>query len=243
MTFLDKQREALNVFDVTFFNFGIWKEISFLDGGIAVTNNEEIFIHLKEQRDKECMRPSFRQNMKIIFKLLGCVVAFKKNTYQYLVFLSTKTHILNVLKGVDVGLTKNLPDDFYMFPTNLQLYLAKDRIKKFDAFLEEKREVLKMYYSKFKNNNHLKLDEAELASLLPFRCQRADACKIQEAMFNSNIHTNTIFKRTLPEVRKENTGDFPNATRHTHELTMLPLYDGLTKGEVDKVIKELSAYD
>ncbi|MBF0510215.1 MAG: DegT/DnrJ/EryC1/StrS family aminotransferase, partial [Deltaproteobacteria bacterium] len=118
LTFLTKQKDALDVFDLAFFSFGLGKEVSFLGGGALITNNEEIYRRIKELRDQSCRSAPINRRVKGLLKFWGAYLLFRPEFYHLLYLLSEKSSLLDQEKGLTEGVAQNLPEDFFYPPTS-----------------------------------------------------------------------------------------------------------------------------
>jgi len=236
--YLQNNGDVLGSLDAAFFSFALGKEISALGGGMIVTDNEELYNKIKKERDAACTYPGFFRGVKIFLKMLASIIVFSRLFYKYLVYLSEKTSLLNKLKGSYMD-DANLPNDFFILPSKLQLYIIKNRLERIDEFTRERQHVLELYYNELSKAGILGFNPLPLASYIAYDCRHQPIKHLQGELFNNGVHTATVYKQSLPEILKQDNKPYPHAARLSKELTMLPLFYGITKAEIQYVVEVL----
>ncbi|MBF0497066.1 MAG: DegT/DnrJ/EryC1/StrS family aminotransferase [Deltaproteobacteria bacterium] len=244
LTFLTKQKDALDVFDLAFFSFGLGKEVSFLGGGALITNNEEIYRRIKELRDQSCRPAPINRQVKGLLKFWGAYLLFRPEFYHLLYLLSEKSTWLDREKGLTMGVAHNLPEDFFYSPHPWQAKLALDRLTRMDQFITDKKESLDYYYRRLAELADLKPGliswpkYGDSYSHLPVLVPPSTRDSLLRFFIQHGIHSTVIFKKTLD---KYYTGHltFPQAQRYADGMAVLPLYYGISPKVIDKVINTL----
>lgn len=245
LTFLTRQREALDAFDLVFFSFGISKEITFLSGGMVITNNERIFRRLKTFRKAfcQCLNLSFR--LKIFTKFLGTSILFSPLFYSMLYFVSEKTSLLDKEKGVTIGIRNNLPADFAYLPTSFQVKLAFDRLRQIETFLQEKTRIIDAYYHRLAHWKTLRLPPyLPTYSHFPILVDPNERDTLLRFFLAHHIHTTVMFKDPLNQFY-EGTREqhFKNAEHYTQGLILLPLYHKMNDAIIERTLNILQTWN
>ncbi len=251
-TFLTEQAQhALETFDLIFFSFGLGKELTFLGGGAMVTNDVEIYSRLKLLRDTLCQPPNWGSHVKMLVKFLSTWLLFQPPCYRLLYLLSEKTTLLRAVKGTNIGVTRNLPRDFYLMPTSFQIHLALDRLTKLPFFLEKKRALLTCQQPGWHDAmSHVHdehgcspvrlLPNGHLYSHLPIFVPQETRNSILAFLVHHGIHSTILFKHPLNHFYPSNSrACIPHAQHHIDSVILLPLYYDLSLENIDKILRIL----
>jgi len=247
LTFLtgDKQK-VLDTFDMSFFSFGMGKEVTFVSGGVAVTNDEALYRKLKASRDAYCKPSNLKHQLKILLKFLGACILFKPLLYGALYFISEKTHFLDKEKGLTIGIKDNLPNHFEYLPTPFQVHIALDRLSNIDEFIQEKAERLSYYFKRLKGRQwaHLHLPcDLPTYSHLPVLLERNKQQDLLEFFLANHMHTTVMFKAALNVFYDPTrTMHYENAERYAETIVLLPLHRAMRDHTIDRTLEVLEKW-
>jgi dTDP-4-amino-4,6-dideoxygalactose transaminase len=245
LTYVTKQKEdALKAFDIVCFSFGIGKEVSFLGGGVLITNDEDIYRKIKEARDAACTMPDGKTLLRVLLKLFAVYLLFNPLFYKVLYLLSEKTHLLDEEKGLNIGVSENLPGDSFILPTRFQMRLALNRLENIGKYIQNRKMVLDNYYEEMKKiagvaRGRIILPAyCDTLSHFPILVPVKDRDEILRYLTKNNIHSTVIFKKTLNEFCADSGRNYrlPHAGEYAAAMVVLPLYYGIPLRTIRKVV-------
>jgi perosamine synthetase len=241
LNYINNTEHKPRLFDATFFSFGSGKEISAFGGGIIITDDEVLYNKVKEVRNATCIAANFVRNLTVTTKILASVIVYSSLFYKSIFYLAERTTFLNRFKNKDDTSIK-LPNDFFILPSKLQLFLISIKLNCLDEFIADRERVLAAYYIALSNAGITSFYPYKLASSLALKCDENEIKKIQKKLFANNIHTTTVYKRSLPDITACDTELYPNAQKYTKSITMLPVFYGITEKQIKKVARILGVF-
>jgi len=238
LTYLTKQKEVLDIFDLIFFSFGLGKEITFLGGGAVITNSEKIYKSISDYRDHNCKKPTLGTTLKNYLKFIFSILLFEKRFYGILYWLSEKTHFIDGEKGISRDINNSLPQDYGCLPTRLQVSIGFDRLTHINDFIDNRNKALDYYFESLEGiDGRIFLPpRGEMLSHFPILVPKAERGSLITYLNQNGIHATTIFKKPLNELLGENRRSFKNAKKYADEMIVLPLYYGIDKDVIDKTV-------
>ncbi len=233
--------------DAAIYSLGPGKQTTLLGGGALATNSRTIYDLAREYRDQH-FRSRSERLLKSLAKFLSYKLLFSPPLYRALYLVSEKSSLLDHEKGLEIGVSRLLPDDFDTIPGPFQVALGLRQLSRLRQVREARRNFIRRYDEAFR------LSPLQRIALLPqhpdcshypvFSPQRDE---LREHLLLRGVHATHIFRELisdLPITRvTAQRQRFPNAERIVSECLLLPLSDSISRQEQDQVISAVLEWD
>ena len=233
-------------FDFSFFAFGIGKQMSTVEGGMLVTDSDDIYEKAKMARVDSLNEPNALIGLKRRMVLLASTICFSPAAYPLLYYLSEKTSFLHSLKGSDIGISDLVPRESLTMPSRFQASIGLSQLDKLEQNRCNRERIIRRYFDALVDV------KAEILKLPPFSAnlshfpvlssRRNDLAKY---LTQNGIHATNMFGKMpadLPLLKPFCLGDYPRAREITDQCLLLPLYPQMTAKQQDKVIKVILSW-
>jgi len=233
-------------FDLSFFSFGLGKQMTTIDGGMALTNRQDIYNALKIFRDHFTILPSPQIRVKRMIAFIAASLLFRSSLYPLLYYFSEKTRILASLKGTEIGINELLPHEAMIMPSNFQASIGISQLGKYDENRNKRKKIIQNYFDQLigKEKNRFELPPyLPVLSHFPVLSDYRD--DLANYLFRNRIHATNVFREMpsdLPLIKKFCTNTFKNAQNITDRCLLLPLYAQLSEKRQNYIINTLLAW-
>ncbi len=247
--------------DAAIFSLQSSKIITAWRGGVITTNNDKLYCFLKEEQHKL----KFPQSTKLIFNLAATYarrILSHPNFYglmlypikkvlssRYFGWFLEKIMEQNPLEAVDGLSPLEIPDsEKYRF-TNLQAAIALELLKKADASLGRRCEVVKMVINGLREVPDVKfpVERAGCKNVygrFPLRITGMSKLKLEKELLKRGIETALYYPYICPNTEHMkkynfNPNDYPNASLAARETILLPAYGYLREKDARMMIEAI----
>ncbi len=245
--------------DAAIFSLQSSKIITAWRGGVITTNNDQLYRFLKEEQNKL----KFPKSAKLIFNLAATYarrILSHPNVYgltlypikkvlssKYFGGLLGKIMEQNPLEAVDGLSPLEIPDsEKYRF-TNLQAAIALDLLKKVDASLERRREVVQTVINGLKGVSGVVFPTERsgcrnVYGRFPLRIAGMSKFRLEKELLKRGIETALYYPYICPNTEHMkrynfNPKDYPHALVAAQETILLPAYGYLRKKDARMMIR------
>jgi dTDP-4-amino-4,6-dideoxygalactose transaminase len=236
-----------NQFDFSFYSFGLGKQMSTIEGGMLLTNRDDLFELVQSMQSKLGFKASFRTKFMRIAALISASIMFSTPFYKILYFLSEKTTVLQSIKGSHVAVTELLPDDVLTSPANFQAALGLSQLTKKDENSRRRLKIVETYFHSFRGHEQQRFELPPYYPYLshfPILVDKRDA--LQRHLLAQGIHTTNVFREMpsdLPLLQEYCHGSYSRAQFITDHCLLLPLFPHLSKRHLYRVIHAVLEWD
>jgi dTDP-4-amino-4,6-dideoxygalactose transaminase len=232
-------------FDYVTVSCGVRKPFSCLGGGITFTQKEEKYQTLKNYI-ADTRRPT-KTGKKISKFLLSLsfFLAFRAALHFLTSFVRRRTGILNPFFSERYNDINKQRPEYYEDMHNYEKRIGVNQLKKFDYTMEQRREIGNIYYNLLSPEYSWVQDFWRLDtpySHIPFLHPRRD--ELEKYLLKKGIETERYFDYFIPQLKQYNaTGEYPNAERLAREIINLPIYVGMNKKQITRIVDEINRFN
>lgn len=206
---------------MTMFSFHPAKTITTGEGGMVTTNDPDLYHRLQEYRNNGIER-----------------------SQQYLTLPNAK-------ESVDYYEVQDITGNFHL--TEMQAALGLSQLRRIDQFIDKRRKLVKHYRQLLKEMRNITLfDDSEDSRIAPhlfivqidFEAYKTTREKVisqlKEKGIGTQVHYIPVYRHPYyRELCGEISEYFPETEKYYAKALTLPLYYGLEKADVERVVKEL----
>lgn len=224
------------------FSFSIGKHISTLEGGVAVTDCEDLYTGLKAYRDRLFTAPGQVKVLKRFVFLTACLASFYKRSYAWVLALAEKTPLLDGLTRYYDDDEITLPEDFQQNFTGLQGRIGLAQLKKLPEILRRRRELVQRYAAALSHLENIDLPPlAAGASYSHYVARVPDRSSFLATMKQRGINVGKeLFDYSVPHLKAYQPyrdGTFERSKICARDVVNLPLYPSLSLSDQDHIVR------
>lgn len=239
--------------EIGLFSFGPGKPLFTLRGGVMVTNDDGLYERLLSYRDRELNRLTPKERVTRWALLIVHYLLSKRAIYglTWRLNLSKETISRAARKQPENDVSHSLlalPGDYGTRYTDLQARIGLIQLGKSDFILARRRALARLYHTLLQDISGLvPAPLVEGASFTPYtvRLQDRDVVQFCQRMRAAGIETGRTFSYALPALKayrpfargQKARGHYPCAEQVGRQVVNLPMYSGLTEGQVRYIAK------
>jgi|SRR3989344_1262454 len=229
--------------DAAFFSFENSKVISTIEGGIAITNNEQIKRNL-EKIYLNTPFPSKKYARKCLFNLVRAVLNDPQRCFLRRIFEPLGYRInLFVTSTTQKDCQGIKSKDYPRRLPNALARIGRRQLKRLNE-MNEKRRKIALYYNMHLKNLEKKMLQETYLLRYPFKVEEKE--KIKKILLKNGIEVGEWFesplhpRETILSRFFYNRGQCPKAELLTKEIINLPIGPKITLKDAEKVIENLN---
>jgi len=138
--------------DAAIFGSNISKVINSIFGGMVITNSQETFEKLNSWRKTNTKKATLSKSIKRFIYFAAVNVAFNSYVYGLVNWLERIGALDRFVKYYEEDRIY-FPDDWDLYPTNIEARVGRSQLKKYDFIIEKRIENAKNWISKLKNED------------------------------------------------------------------------------------------
>ena len=237
-----------NAGDGAIFGLGISKQITSIFGGVFSTNDEVTAMKVREFRDKEFQKPSWKKSIFRYLYLLAVYPAFQPSIYGLVYWMQEKTPFLNRLtKAYHLDDKIHFPPDYLDQMTDIEALVGLEQLKKYAAIRSKRIEIAKKYFDEILITNEWILPpEIDGATYSHFVIRTNTRDRLLKSFASHSIQLGQLIEYSMPHhpsykkyvVEKP----FPNSFLCSNSMINLPIYPNLDNIDIDKIISFILHY-
>jgi dTDP-4-amino-4,6-dideoxygalactose transaminase len=232
-------------YDYVTVSCGVRKPFSCLGGGIAFTQKEEKFRTLKDYVSETRRATKTGQKVSKFIFSLSFFLVFGPAFHFFTSFIRRRTRLLSsFFNERNHDIYKKHPE-YYEDMRGFEKRIGINQLKKLHYLFERRKDVGNIYYrllsEKFEWVKDFWKPDTPY-SHIPFLHPRRDG--LEKYLLKKGIETEKYFDYSIPQLKQYNaTGEYPNAERLAREMINLPIYAGLDKKHITKIIDEINKFN
>ena len=240
-----QEKLVTNAGDGAIFGLGISKQITSIFGGVFSTNNEVIAKKVREFRDRNFRKPSWRKSLLRYLYLLAVYPAFQPLIYGLVYWLQENTPFLNRLtKAYHLDEKIYFPPDYLDQMTDIEALVGLEQLKKYAAVRSKRIEIAKKYFSEIHLSNEWILPpEIDGATYSHFVIRTVARDRLLVTFASHGIQLGQLIEYSMPHhpAYKKYAKDklFPNSLLCSNSMINLPIYPNLRALNIDKIISSI----
>jgi len=225
--------------DGALFGLGEGKVISSLYGGMLLLRDKSIYEEVKAYRNREFNVASAIKNLKRFFFGFGYWMAYRNPTVYLFEYLEKNTTVLGGLKNEKSYFP--FPKDAKERPTKLQAKLGKIQLSRYQAIIEERRKIARLYEKKIHANGLYCFTPEGKPANSHFPYLTNDRNLAINALRKYDIMAGYPFLNACPELPgyDAHSGNYPNAALMAKKLIALPIWPGMAESHIDHVVASI----
>ena len=243
-----KGKTVTNAGDGAIFGLGISKQITSIFGGVFTTNNKVTARKVREFRDSNFRKPSWKKSISRYLYLLAVYPAFQPLIYGLVYWIQEKTPFLNRLtKAYHLDEKIHFPPDYLDQMTNIEALVGLEQLKKYAVVQSKRIEIAKKYFDKIHLSNRWVLPpEIDGATYSHFVIRTEARDRLLVYFASQGIQLGQLIEYSMPHhpAYEKYTKDkpFPNSLLCSNSMINLPIYPNLHFFEIEKIISFISRY-
>ena len=243
-----KGKPVVKAGDGAIFGLGISKQITSIFGGVFTTNNEMTAKKVREFRDRNFRKPSWKKSLLRYLFLLATYAAFQPFIYGLVYWMQEKTPFLNRLtKAYHLDEKIHFPPDYLDQMTPIEALVGLEQLKKYAEVRSKRIKIAKKYFSEIHLTNEWVLPpEIDGATYSHFVIRTNARDRLLASFASSGIQLGQLIEYSMPhqsaykKYAKEKL--FPNSYLCSNSMINLPIYPNLRNSKIDKIISFLFHY-
>ena len=243
-----KGKPVVKAGDGAIFGLGISKQITSIFGGVFTTNNKVTAKIVREFRDRNFRKPSWKKSLLRYLYLLATYAAFQPFIYGLVYWMQEKTPLLNRLtKAYHLDEKIHFPPDYLDQMTPIEALVGLEQLKKYAEVRSRRIEIAKKYFSEIHLTNEWVLPpEIDGATYSHFVIRTNARDRLLASFASSGIQLGQLIEYSMPHqsAYKKYAKDklFPNSSLCSNSMINLPIYPNLRNSNIDKIILFLLHY-
>jgi len=243
-----KGKTVTNAGDGAIFGLGISKQITSIFGGVFTTNDEVIAKKVREFRNRNFKKPSWKKSTLRYLYLLAVDLAFQPIIYGFVYWLQEKTPFLNRLtKAYHLDEKIHFPPDYLDQMTNIEALVGLEQLKKYAVMRSKRIEIAKKYFETIINPKDMVLPPEIDGATYSHFVIRSDARDRLLAFFASQgIQLGQLIEYSMPHHPAYKTyakdKPFPNSFLCSNSMINLPIYTNLYDIDIIRIVSFLLHY-
>jgi len=214
------------------YGLNVGKQISTLQGGMATTDDPELFARLKRFRDDHFHPPALWRHLWYRVYLLAQYLALWPPAYGLVHWVVEHTPLLNFLSRYYQEDKIELPGDYLELLIPVQAAIGLTQTRKLEAMVCARRQLAAAYHRSLEGAKNIERPPlAEGASYSHYVVKLADRKAFIDHMERAGINVGTLFDYAVPGLvayRPYCMGEaFPHAEELAARVVNLPNYPGL----------------
>ena len=239
------KKQTGNIGDISFYSFNNTKQLTADDGGMVVTNNEDIAKKLFEIRETTFKKPTKFQSLKRFFKTFSNNEVYEnEKLFNSIYYLWSNFDIVKkITKPVDIN-DMSQPSDFTLGFDPIRAYIGLLQLGELPEKIKRRKEIGRRYYEtleKISNIDFQPYDEGSTYGHFPVWSKHRDTIKIE--LKKCGIATGHSFDYSCPYTpaskRVYGGNTFPESKKISEEIFNLPMHGELTDSEVEFISERL----
>ena len=229
--------------DGAIFGLNISKQISSIFGGMITTNNDVIYKKLKNYRDKNFNRATFRKNLAHLLYFLSTYIIFLSPIYGMVNFLERRTKLIDAFTKYYEEGKVDMPKDFMITMPNIDAKVGIAQLEKYEEIKEKRRGIAKFYDKELKNLDGITLppliEGATYSHYVPRVNERE---KLIRYMRKGGLQIGRLIEYSIPHMKayeKYSDSEYPNSLKCTSTTINLPNYPDLKKVQIKYIVEQL----
>jgi len=232
--------------DGALFGLGISKQITSVFGGMFTTNDERIANKMRSWRDNHFSTKKWVDRWKRRLYLMAASIAFNPHLYNVTFWLQENSKILKGLTDAyHLDEKIHFPPDFKQELSILEAAVGNEQLSKYPTYKRERKEIADYYF----NHLHVPGDwilppRIEGATYSHFVIRVPDRKQVLQAASEKGVQLGKLIEYSMPHLsayQKYNQGEaFPNSLLCSQVTINLPIYPGLNRKELEKIIRSVS---
>jgi len=237
-----KGEMVTNASDGAIFGLGISKQITSIFGGVFSTNSEVTARKVREFRDRNFRKPSWKKSVLRYLYLLAVYPAFQPLIYRLVYWIQEKTPFLNRLtKAYHLDEKIHFPPDYLDQMTDIEALVGLEQLKKYEVVRLKRIEIAKKYFDEIHITNEWVLPpEIDGATYSHFVIRTNARDRLLKSFASHSIQLGQLIEYSMPHhpsyrkyaVEKP----FPNSFLCSNSMINLPIYPNLHVIDIDKII-------
>ena len=230
-----KGKTVTNAGDGAIFGLGISKQITSIFGGVFTTNNKVTARKVREFRDSNFRKPSWKKSISRYLYLLAVYPAFQPLIYGLVYWIQEKTPFLNRLtKAYHLDEKIHFPPDYLDQMTNIEALVGLEQLKKYAVVQSKRIEIAKKYFDKIHLSNRWVLPpEIDGATYSHFVIRTDARDRLLKSFASHGIQLGQLIEYSMPHqsAYKIYTKDklFPNSYLCSNSMINLPIYPRISE--------------
>jgi perosamine synthetase len=238
--------------DITIFSFNTGKHLYAVQGGVVVTDSDELYAKLRAYRDREMNRLPWKVWARRLARFVNGYTMLNASLLEVL----DRLHHTGPLQRVRdrLGLTQiEMPGDYATAFADFQGRIGLAQLQKFDAVVARHRAWAEFYDRELRDLLAVSTVERPGISPAPIiggatyapytlRVERRDEIGFCEGMHARGVKVATSFDYVLPYMepyRPYAEGTYPRAEQAAREVVNLPNYAGLSAQGARRVVESI----
>jgi len=223
------------------FSFSIGKQISSVEGGMIVTDDDHLYAEMKTLRDSTFQNPGMVRAFRQSVFFLASWLAFTSWFYGPVHFLAERTAALNFLTDYYSQDRIRLPDNLMEKLPSCLGYLGAYQTSRIKELLTKRIDISRTYRRELKEKPgfHWPVPQ-EGTSYSNCPCLVDDRDNFLDHMAHHGIEVGKeVFDYALPDIpvfAPYAQGVYSNAREIGHRLALFPNHPRLTQGDVERII-------
>jgi len=237
-----KGEMVTNAGDGAIFGLGISKQITSIFGGVFSTNSEVTARKVREFRDRNFRKPSWKKSVLRYLYLLAVYPAFQPLIYRLVYWIQEKTPFLNRLtKAYHLDEKIHFPPDYLDQMTDIEALVGLEQLKKYEVVRLKRIEIAKKYFDEIHITNEWVLPpEIDGATYSHFVIRTNARDLLLEYFASQGIQLGQLIEYSMPHhpAYKKYAKDkpFSNSFLCSNSMINLPIYPNLHVIDIDKII-------
>jgi dTDP-4-amino-4,6-dideoxygalactose transaminase len=234
--------------DGAIYGLGISKQITSIFGGVFTTNDEVTAKKVREFRDRNFQKPSWKKSLLRYLYLLAIYPAFQPLIYRFVYWIQEKTPFLNRLtKAYHLDEKIHFPPDYLDQMTDIEALVGLEQLKKYDVIRSKRIRIAKKYFKIINNPKNLVLPPEINGATYSHFVIRTDARdRLLESFAFHGIQLGQLIEYSMPHhpAYKKYAVDkpFPNSLLCSNSMINLPIYPNLHNITIDRIISYILRY-
>jgi len=239
-------KSVVNAGDGALFGLNISKQITSIFGGMFTTNDDEIATKLMAFRVRNYSEKSFKEKLSRLFYLPAATIAFNDFFYGITYWLQINTGLLKQLTDA-YHLDEKIyfPPDYLTNMAAIEARVGLEQLKKYQIIKSRRREIAAWYFK------HLKVPDSwvlppnvEGATYSHFVIRIPDRDKVMALAARQGVQFGQLIEYSMPHLsayqKYAEPDQYPNSYLCSQSMINLPIYPGLDKSDIEKVVKIIS---
>jgi len=240
-----EKKSTGNKGDISLYSFNNTKQITTNNGGMVVTNNEEIAEKIRETRDKLFKKPSTMKSIKNFLRANLTNQIYEHGKLFNLVYYLWDHYgfVKKFTKPADIN-EVSYDSDFFVQFDPIRAYLGLLQLDHLDHMINKRKKIAKRYYEtleKIENLNYQNYERGATYGHFPVWSKERE--KLKHELKTLGIMTGHSFDYSCPytpaykEMMKGK--EYPESEKIADGVFNLPMYFGLPDEKVEYICESL----